>query len=71
MQQLNELLAQQQAIAAQLAQLVISERENVLADMKSKMKLFGFKYNDFKGVLVQTRKPKEGEAKAATKTKTK
>lgn len=59
MQKLNELLAQQQAIAAELAQLVKSEREAVLADMKSKMKLFSFKYADFKGVLVATRKKKE------------
>ena len=60
MQKLNELLAQQQAIAAQLAQLTSNadERAAVIADIKSKVQLFGFKYAEFSDVLKAERKKK-------------
>ena len=63
MSTIDELLAQKKEIEKQLETAKKQERDTVLKDIKEKIKFFGFKTSDFKGVLL-TRK------KRVTKTKT-
>jgi hypothetical protein len=68
MSRIDEIIAKQKALADELELAKQEERDAVLKDIKEKIKLFGFKTTDFKGVLA-TRK-KRGTAilkKAATK----
>ena len=64
-------------INAQIAKLeeernnaMLVERDNVLAQMKKDIKLYGFKTSDFKGVLA-TRAKRGTAKKVATKKTTK
>jgi hypothetical protein len=65
MSRLEEIRAEQAKLEAELKSIVDKERDNVLADIKEKIKLFGFKTSDFRGVLV-TRKKKKKEATEET-----
>jgi len=56
---INEQIA---ALTAQRESVMVKERANVLAKMKSDIKLYGFKTTDFKGVLT-TRKKRGTAAK--------
>jgi uncharacterized protein (UPF0335 family) len=55
MTNLSELIAKKESLEAEIAKAMKEERDAVLKDIREKIKLFGFKTNDFKGVL-KTRK---------------
>ena len=60
MSRLDEIRAEQAKLEAELKGIMVKERDSVLAEIKEKIKLFGFKTSDFRGVLV-TRKKKKKE----------
>ena len=66
MGRIDEIIAKQKELAEELELAKQQERDAVLKDIKEKIKLFGFKTSDFKGVLA-TRK-KRGTGTAAKKT---
>jgi hypothetical protein len=69
MSRIDEILAKQKALADELEMAKQEERDAVLKDIKEKIKLFGFKTTDFKGVLATRKKRGTATAKkAATKT---
>jgi hypothetical protein len=72
---IDQLLAQQKDIEKQLEVAKKQERDAVLKDIKEKIKFFGFKTSDFKGVLMTRKKrdtktdaTKPKAAKPSTKT---
>ena len=65
MTRVDEINAQIAKLEEERKSVMLTERANVLAKMKSDMKLYGFKTSDFKGVLA-TRK-KRGTGTAAKK----
>lgn len=65
MSRLDEIRAEQAKLEAELKGIMEKERDSVLAEIKEKIKLFGFKTSDFRGVLV-TRKKKKKEATEET-----
>lgn len=65
---IDEIIAKQKALAAELDTAMKEERANVLADVKTKIKMFGFKTSDFKGVLA-TRKKRTVKAKSTAAKK--
>jgi len=69
MNRVDEINAQIAKLEAEREDAMLTEKSNVLAKMKSDIKLYGFKTSDFKGVLA-TRK-KRGTGTAAKKPATK
>lgn len=71
---IDQLLAQKKEIEKQLETAKKQERDAVLKDIKEKIKFFGFKTSDFKGVLM-TRKKRDTKTDVtkpkAVKTQTK
>lgn len=51
MSRIDDILAKQKELAAQLEVAMKEERANVLKDIKAKIKMFDFKATDFKGLL--------------------
>ncbi len=51
MSRIDDILAKQKALEAELAAAMKEERTNVLKDIKEKIKMFEFKSSDFKGLL--------------------
>lgn len=70
MSKIDELLAQQKALAEKLEVAMKEERVKVKQEIKEKIKLFGFKTTDFKGVL-KTRKPRKSTTRPIAKKPTK
>lgn len=66
---IDEILAEQRKLEDELETARLEQRDAVLKDIKDKIKLFGFKTTDFKGVLATRRKRGTGPAakKAAAK----
>lgn len=66
---IDEILAEQRKLDDELETARLEQRDAVLKDIKEKIKLFGFKTTDFKGVLATRRKRGTGPAakKAAAK----
>ena len=56
---INEQIAQ---LTAQRESVMLKERANVLAKMKTDIKLYGFKTSEFKGVLATRKKRGTGTA---------
>jgi hypothetical protein len=53
---IDEILAKQKALADELEMAKQEERDDVLKDIKEKIKLFSFKTIDFKGALAPSNK---------------
>ena len=51
MSRVDEILAKQKALAEELDLAKQEERDEVLKDIKAKIKMFDFKASDFKGLL--------------------
>ena len=51
MSRIDDILAKQKALADELELAKQEERDNVLKDIKEKIKMFDFKASDFKGLL--------------------
>jgi hypothetical protein len=68
MTRLDEIRAQQVELEKELKTIMDKERDNVLAELKEKIKLFGFKTSDFRGVLVTRKKKKADKAEAKDDT---
>lgn len=56
MTRVDEINAQIAKLIEEREDAMLKERANVLAKMKADIKLYGFKTNDFKGVLQTRRK---------------
>jgi hypothetical protein len=56
MTRVDEINAQIAKLEAERDSAMLAERSNVLAKMKSDIKLYGFKTSDFKGVLATRKK---------------
>ncbi len=67
MGRIDEILAKQKELEDELKEAKEQERDAVLNDIKEKIKLFGFKTSDFKGVL-KTRRT-SAQVAAANKKK--
>ena len=67
MTRVDEINAQIAKLEAERQSAMKAERANVLAKMKSDIKLYGFKTTDFKGVLLTRKKRAPNKAKAPTK----
>jgi hypothetical protein len=68
MTRVDEINAQIAKLEAEREDAMLKERANVLAKMKSDIKLYGFKTTDFKGVLA-TRKKRGTAASKKTAAK--
>jgi hypothetical protein len=66
MNRVDEINAQITKLEAERASAINAERANVLAKMKTDIKLYGFKTTDFKGLLA-TRKKRAPNGSAAKK----
>jgi hypothetical protein len=53
---IEQIKVEQKKLADELEGEMIKERANVLAKIKDDIKLFGFKTNDFKGILLNRAK---------------
>lgn len=62
MTRVDEINAQIAKLEAERFSAIQAERANVLAKMKADIKLYGFKTNDFKGVLATRAKRGTGDA---------
>ena len=72
MSRVDEILAKQKALADELDLAKQEERDEVLKDIKAKIKMFDFKATDFKGLLksrVTKKQVDEFFAKKAADTK--
>ena len=69
MSRLDEIRAEQAKLEAELKGIMVKERDSVLAEIKEKIKLFGFKTSDFRGVLVTRKKKKKETTEEAEATK--
>lgn len=58
MARVDEIRAEQKRLEEELAKVLKEERDVVLADIKEKIKLFGFKSSDFRGVLARRKRKK-------------
>ena len=67
MTRVDEINAQIAKLEAEREDAMMKERANVLAKMKSDIKLYGFKTTDFKGVLATRKKRGTATKKAPTK----
>ena len=66
MTRVDEINAEIAKLEEERASAMLAERSNVLAKMKSDIKLYGFKTTDFKGIL-QTRSKRGTVKKIAPK----
>ena len=69
MSRIDEILAKQKQLADELEAAKEEEREDVLKDIRAKIKMFGFKASDFKGLLksrISLKQAEEFIAKKAT-----
>lgn len=62
MTRVDEINAQIAKLEAERTSAMNAERANVLAKMKSDIKLYGFKTSDFKGILLTRKKRATGTA---------
>jgi len=69
MSRVEEINAQIAKLEEERKSAMLVERDNVLAQIKKDIKLYGFKTTDFKGVLAT--RAKRGTGTAAKKTVTK
>ena len=79
MSRIDDILAQQKALADELEMAKQEERDAVLKDIKEKIKMFDFKASDFKGMFksrvtqkqvdefLQRKQAEKNKPKAATK----
>jgi hypothetical protein len=67
MNRVDEINAQIAKLEAEREDAMLTAKANVLAKMKSDIKLYGFKTSDFKGVLATRKKRGTGKKVAATK----
>ena len=67
MTRIDEINAQIAKLEEERKSAMLAERGNVLARVKSDIKLFGFKTGDFKGILVTRKKRGTAAKKVATK----
>ncbi len=56
MSRIDEILNKQKALAEELERAKLEERDVVLEELREKIRLFGFKTTDFKGVLATRRR---------------
>ena len=68
MSRVEEINAQIAKLEEERKSAMLVERDNVLAQMKKDIKLYGFKTSDFKGVLATRAKRKAVRKTAAKKT---
>ena len=68
---IDEILAEQRRLEDELETARLEQRDAVLRDIKEKIKLFGFKTTDFKGVLATRRKRSPNGTRAVKKVATK
>jgi len=69
MNRVDEINAEIAKLEAEREDAMLTEKSNVLAKMKSDIKLYGFKTTDFKGVLATRKKRSTGLAAKKTMTK--
>ena len=67
MSELDKINEQIAALTAQRESVMLKERANVLAKMKTDIKQYGFKTSEFKGVLATRKKRGTVAKKVATK----
>ena len=67
MNRVDEINAQIAKLEAEREDAMLTEKANVLAKMKSDIKLYGFKTTDFKGVLATRKKRGTATKKVAAK----
>lgn len=67
MTRVDEINAQIAKLEAERDSAMLAERANVLAKMKTDIKLYGFKTSDFKGVLATRKKRGTATKKVAAK----
>jgi hypothetical protein len=67
MNRVDEINAQIAKLEAEREDAMLKEKANVLAKMKTDIKLYGFKTSDFKGVLATRKKRGTATKKVATK----
>jgi hypothetical protein len=67
MTRVDEINAQIAKLEAEREEAMLKERANVLAKMKTDIKLYGFKTTDFKGVLATRKKRSPNGTRAAKK----
>jgi hypothetical protein len=65
----DELLAQRKALDEQLEEAKLAERDEVLADIIEKIKMFDFKAKDFKGLFKTRLTQQQVDEFLATKAK--
>jgi hypothetical protein len=68
MTRVDEINAQIAKLEAERASAMDAARANVLAKMKTDIKLYGFKTSEFKGVLATRKKRSPNGTRAAKKT---
>lgn len=71
MNRVDEINAAIAKLEAERESAMLAEKANVLAKMKTDIKLYGFKTSDFKGVLATRKKRSLNGTSAATKVLTK
>lgn len=71
MSRIDEILDQQKKLAEELEVVKKEQRNAVLEDLKKKIKLFGFKTTDFKGVLRTRKGTSNSDDKSKPKSKSK
>jgi len=67
MNRVDEINAQIAKLEAEREDAMLKEKANVLAKMKTDIKLYGFKTSDFKGVLATRKKRGTATKKVAIK----
>ena len=67
MTRVDEINAQIAKLESERESAMSAERANVLAKMKSDIKLYGFRTSDFKGVLATRKKRSPNGTRTATK----
>ena len=67
MSRVEEINAQIAKLEEERKSAMLVERDNVLAQIKKDIKLYGFKTSDFKGVLATRKKRGTAAKKVATK----
>jgi hypothetical protein len=68
---IDQILADQKKLEAELETARVEQRAAVLAEIKEKIRLFGFKTTDFKGVLATRKKRGTATKRVAAKKTTK
>ncbi len=68
---IDQILAEQRKLEVELERVRTEQRSSILADVREKVKLFGFTASELKGVLVQRRKRGTGPAAKTAVKRTK